>query len=216
MYGAGRRATIGATVAEIATHPIRSAGTILRALGDAVQPGEPMAAGGPGRNSSGRRWHRSASRGGCAARACGTFTVTSRTPRQPWACMPPDNSACRSASPGTRTICFSGAALAKSSSASHLRRLHQRVAPRILPQHRPVTGGARYHVIRCGVDVDSWTPKADAGKIPTPNRAHHHRLPPRREKRRRHAHPRTCRVRPADITFLASDGRRRRAGATPP
>jgi len=41
LYGAGKSATAGAMLVEMLTHPIRSTGTFLTAIGDALSPGEP-------------------------------------------------------------------------------------------------------------------------------------------------------------------------------
>lgn len=163
VYGPGRSATIAAACAETVAHPLRAMGTMAAAVRDASHPGEPLSAGGrlklvgqalaalglAGRlRKAGVRHvhchfaHAPASVGMYAARQLGVpFSFT-----------------------GHANDLFQRRAL--------LRRKLQRAAfvACISAWHQEFYRGihpdsaGRYHVIRCGVDVAAWTPKASAGR----------------------------------------------------
>jgi glycosyltransferase involved in cell wall biosynthesis len=163
VYGTGRGGTIGAAIAEIATRPIRATGTMLRALGDAIRPGESMAAGTRAKliaqafASLGLAWrlrragvqhlhchfaHSPATVGMYAARQLGVpFSFTGH------------------ANDLFQRRALLAKKLERAAFVACISEWHREFYQSIVPQRLD-----HFHVIRCGVDVDSWTPKSDAGR----------------------------------------------------
>jgi glycosyltransferase involved in cell wall biosynthesis len=163
VYGAGRGTTIGAAVAESTTHPIRSTGTMLRAIGDAIQPGESMSAGARAKLIAqafvalgvARRLRR----GGVQHLHChfahAPATVGMYAARQlgvPFSFTGHANDLFQRRALLARKL--ERAAFVACISEWH-RELYRSIAPR---------RSDRYQVVRCGVDVNAWTPKPDAGR----------------------------------------------------
>lgn len=163
VYGSGRGATISAAFAEMLTHPIRSTGTMLRAIGDAIQPGERMSAG---------------ARAKLVGQAFAALGVAKRLRR-----ANVQHLHCHFAHAATTVGMYAARQLGVPFSfTGHANDLFQRRAllakkleraafvSCISEWHRELYRGIvpqrldRYHVVRCGVDVASWTPKLDAGR----------------------------------------------------
>jgi glycosyltransferase involved in cell wall biosynthesis len=163
VYGSSRGATIAAALAEMLSHPIRSSGTMLRAIGDAISPGERMSPG---------------ARAKLVAQALAALGVARRLRR-----ARVGHVHCHFAHAATTVGMYAARQLGVPFSfTGHANDLFQRRAllarkleraafvacisewHRALYQGIVPSGLDRYHVIRCGVDVDAWTPKPDAGR----------------------------------------------------
>jgi glycosyltransferase involved in cell wall biosynthesis len=163
VYGPGRGATIAAALAEALAHPIRSTGTMLRAIGDAIRPHDPMSPG---------------IRAKVVPQAFASLGLARRLRRDGVRHLH-----CHFAHAPTTVGMYAARQLrVPFSFTGHANDLFQRRAliaeklqraafvacisewHRELYRSTVAKGDERYHVIRCGVDVDSWTPKPDAGR----------------------------------------------------
>jgi glycosyltransferase involved in cell wall biosynthesis len=163
VYGSGRGATIAAMFAEGFTHPIRTIGTKLLALRDALSPGEKMSGGArfkliaqalAGIGLARRLRHAGVQHVHCHFAHAPT-TVGMYAARQLGV-----------------PFSFTGHANDIFQRRALLRRKLERAAfvACISEWHREfygdifAQGADRYRVVRCGVDVNAWTPKPDAGR----------------------------------------------------
>ena len=173
VYGPGHRgATVAATVAEVLTHPLRALGTVATAFGDALNPGERLSTSGRAKIIGQALAALGVAR---RLRAAGVGHVHSHFAHAP-------------ASVGMYAarqlgvpFSFTGHANDLFQRRALLRRKLERAAfvACISEWHRQFYrdivpdggdgGEARYHVIRCGVDVTAWTPKTDAGREIAPS-----------------------------------------------
>ena len=164
VYGSGRAATLAGAAAELLTHPLRSAATLAAAAGDAIRPGEAtgvaarvktlgQALAGLGLARRLRRArvrhvhchfaHAPASVGMYAAVQLGVpFSFTGHA----------NDLFQRRA--GLR------AKLRRAAFVACISRWHRSFYESIFPD-----GSDKYAVVRCGVDVEGWTPREhdDAG-----------------------------------------------------
>jgi glycosyltransferase involved in cell wall biosynthesis len=163
VYGTGRGATIGAAIAEIATRPIRSIGTMLRALGDAIQPRERMSTGARAKLIAqafaslgvARRLRRAGVRHLHCHFAHSPATVGMYAGRQ----LGVPFSFTGHANDLFQRRALLARKLQRAAFVACISEWHRELYRSIVPQRLD-----HYPVIRCGVDVDSWTPKADAGR----------------------------------------------------
>ena len=168
VYGPGAGATLWAALAEMVTHPVRAAGTLVTAVGDAINPGEPLSARGRlklvGQAVAALGVARRLRAGGVRHLHCHFAHA-------------PASVGMYAARQAGVPFSFTGHANDLFQRRALLRRKLERAAfvACISEWHRAFyrdacpEGMSRYHVVRCGVDVAAWTPKADAGREIPPN-----------------------------------------------
>lgn len=167
VYGPGRRATLAAAAGEALAHPIRATRTICTAAADALHPGEPLPAGGRLKLI------------GQALAALGVARRLRRAGVRHVHCHfahAPASVGMYAARQLGVPFSFTGHANDLFQRRALLRRKLERAAAVacISEWHREfyreiyAPGTSHYHVVRCGVDVRSWVPKADAGRAIPP------------------------------------------------
>ena len=163
LYGSGAGATIAAALVESLTHPLRTVRTLFSAVRDAVSPGERMGIGARAKLI------------GQAFAALGLARRLRKTGVRHVHCHfahAPATVGMYAAAQLGVPFSFTGHANDLFQRRALLARKLERAAfvACISEWHRELyrgirPGGAeRYPVIRCGVDVESWTPKVDAGR----------------------------------------------------
>lgn len=168
VYGPGKWATLAAAGGEALAHPVRSVGTVAAAAGDAINPGERLSLGGR------------VKLGGQALAALGVARRLRAAGVRHVHCHfahAPASVGMYAARQMGVPFSFTGHANDLFQRRALLRRKLERAAfvACISEWHRDYyrdifpDGVNRYHVIRCGVDVAAWTPKADAGRDIAPD-----------------------------------------------
>ncbi len=172
LYGGGKGATVWAALSEAAIHPLRTLGTIGRAIGDALNPGERMRAGARVKLVA------------QAVAAVGAAKELRQAGVRHLHCHfahAPTTVGMYAARQLGIPFSFTGHANDLFQRRALLSRKLERAAfvACISEWHRDFYreirqgGDERYPVIRCGVDVASWTPKADTGREIPPGETLH-------------------------------------------
>ena len=163
VYGPGRTATLVAALRETLAHPIRAAGTIVTAVRDALKPGEPLPIRGR---------LKLVAQAGAALGLAGRLRQGGVRHLHCHFAHAPTSVGMYAARQLNLPFSFTGHAndlfqrrallrrkLGRAAFVSCISEWHRELYSEIHP-----AGAGWYHVIRCGVDVQAWSPKADAGR----------------------------------------------------
>ena len=167
VYGAGRTGTLRAAATELLCHPIRSALTLLTAVADTLNPGEPLSdvvrakIGGQAIVALGvaRRLRKLGVRHVHCHFAHAPTTVGMYTARQ----LGVPFSFTGHANDLFQRRAMLGRKLERAAFVACISEWHKALYREICP-HR----ADRFPVIRCGVDLDAWAPKTGDTREPAP------------------------------------------------